>query len=122
MKRQLSLVLLLACVISNAAYADTAPDLRGPVPVTAQSETMDIDVKTGGYHSAPTVAAEKYEKEEAKKKPGFWGKWHPDNIKSYHPKVCKTFGVWNFFYEHGGKQTLDITAKACQIATPFVFN
>ena len=117
MKRE---VLLISLLLMQPAYAED-----------------DIGIKTGGYNSeevqlkpaitdealqalqpVPNVPAEA--PKTPTKKLGFWKKFHPDHIEKYHPKLNKGWNTYMFMYEHGGRQTLDVTSKVAQIAFPFV--
>lgn len=99
--------------------------------VTPQTESIDMDIKTGGIRSEPMVEAPAIEKkvEQAKiestlpaKKVGFWAGFHPDNIEKKHPKINKGWNGYMFVYEHGLRQSLDVLSKVAQCTTPFVVN
>lgn len=128
------MVLAVAPAFSQEAAASSFAD--------SASET-EIGVKTGGYSTEDGVAPlrefkvsdktlEAIQPIEApkavpalktnKKKIGFWKKFHPDHIETYHPKMNKTWNGYMFVYEHGLKQSLDVCAKTAQIATAFLVN
>lgn len=102
--------------------------IHGPLPEATpeakavEQEKKDVVVSDKSLQALQPVPNVPAEAPKKAKKIGFWAKFHPDNIETYHPKLNKTWNGYMFVYEHGGRQTLDITAKIAQIAFPFVVN
>lgn len=99
--------------------SDKALETLQPVP-NVEEKKEKKDEKKEEKKTPPPVVTDSNAGEVAEKPPSFFGKFHPRHIEQYHPKLNKGWNCYMFMYEHGGRQTLDITSKVCQIMVPFV--
>lgn len=94
--------------VKTGGYSTVSGDLKPPIPEAKKPDVVISDKTLQALQPVPN------------KKIGFWKKFHPDNIETYHPKLNKGWNCYMFGYEHGGRQTLDIASKVACIAFPFV--